>query len=118
MPTKTFRNVALSMAGLSQDAGYEPCIIDISGADVVSATAIPLTAWTSAVVNLRYSDTREGPFTDYDTAATMTATDKGTGLQAATGRYAAIEVTTAEASVRADIVVTYKLSATAQGVGI
>ena len=115
--TKTFRNVGLSQVGLAQDCTYLPCIIDTTGMDVVSVTAVALTAWATAVVELKYGDTPEGPFGSYTTAATMTTSDKTTGLQSVIGRYAAIEVTTLEANVRADLIVTLKGSGLAQAVG-
>ncbi len=104
--TKTFRNVGLSQVGLAQDCTYLPCIIDTTGMDVVSVTAVALTAWATAVVELKYGTTPEGPFGSYTTPATMTTSDKTTGLQAVIGQYAAIEVTTLEANVRADLVIT------------
>ena len=116
--TKTFRNVGLSQVGLAQDAGYEPCIIDTQGMEVVSVTAVALTAWSTAVAELRYGDTPEGPFGSYTTPATMTTSDKNTGLQSVIGRYAAIEVTTLEANVRADLVVTLSPSRIGPAAGV
>jgi hypothetical protein len=116
----TYQRVNIRYAGKAQDAAYRTVIFDTTGFDVFSVTVIQNEAtWATAVLNVRDSNNRTGTFSDFETAVTLTASDKSSGLLGVRAQFVVIDITTGEGSdAWVDISINGRRSQIGQAVGL
>ena len=92
-----FDRVSIRYAGKAQTAASRTVMVDATGMDVVSVTVEQNQGtWSTAVLNVRDSNSPTGTFSDYDTPVTLTSSAKTSGILAVRARYILIDVTTGE----------------------
>lgn len=114
MSTTTYRRCNLRYAGLCQDQTGLPVILDAGQNDVVSVTADTLSGtWSSAVVKLRYANSRLGPWQDFSTPISLGSGAKTSSAVGVFGSFVALDITTGEGS---EVLVDFSITLSRSGI--
>lgn len=92
-----FDRVSIRYAGKAQTAASQTVIVDTTGFQLLSVSVEQNEgAWSTAILNVRDSNSPTGTFSDYATPVTLTASVKSSGLLAVRAKYVLIDITTPE----------------------
>ncbi len=98
--------VSIAVTGRAYSAEGGTAVISLMGAEYMSvtATSVGTTAWSSGVLTLKVSNSKEGPFMALPSSITLTNAAPVTTVVDVRGyAYAVLDVTTAQSSVVLDL---------------
>jgi hypothetical protein len=100
MPTYHLSRCNTKIAGIARgDDGATYAVYPTNGADIAEVQWINSEGTvTSTVLKVRFGGSRNGPWADYASGATLNSLTKATDLLAVRAAYLAVEVTTGEGS--------------------
>jgi hypothetical protein len=98
--------VSIAVTGRAYSAEGGTSVLSLMGAEYMSvtATSVGTTAWSSGVLTLKVSNSKEGPFMALPSSITLTNAAPVTTVVDVRGyAYAVLDVTTAQSSVVLDL---------------